>query len=46
MWPLEWYSEMGWAAVFWVVGGYVVWTVLIAVALSGREKQMKKDMGL
>ena len=45
-WPLTWYRELGFEAVYWTGGAFVVWTVLIAVALSRREKRMKKEMGL
>jgi hypothetical protein len=45
-WPLSWYRASGVEAIYWVVGGYVVWTVLIAIALARREKQMQKELGL
>ena len=45
-WPLAWYMAMGIEAVYWTAGGYVIWTILLAVALAGREKRMKKEMGL
>ena len=46
LWPLIWYSRMGMPAVFWALGGYFVWAFLLAIALSKREKQMRKDLGL
>jgi hypothetical protein len=45
-WPLIWYSRMGMPAVYWATGGYLVWAFLLAIALSRREKQMRKDLGL
>jgi len=45
-WPLVWYRAMGLPAIYWAVGGYFVWTFLLAIALSRREKEMRKDLGL
>jgi hypothetical protein len=45
-WPLIWYSRMGISAVFWAVGGYLVWAFLLAFALSRRERQMRSELGL
>ena len=45
-WPLMWYRWMGMEAVYWVAGGYVVWAILIAIALSRREERLKKELGL
>ena len=45
-WPVIWYSRMGMPAVYWAGGGYFVWAFLLAIALSKREKQMRKDLGL
>ncbi len=45
-WPFMWYSWMGTEALYWVGGGYAVWAVLIAVALSRREGRLRKELGL
>jgi hypothetical protein len=37
---------MGVEAFYWAGGGYVVWAVLLAWALSRREKEMRKELGL
>ena len=44
-WPIAWYRAMGVEALYWVGGGYVVWSVLLAVALARREKRMQKELG-
>lgn len=46
LWPVVWFAGMGVGAVFWAGGGYLVWTVFLAVALSRREKELKKELGL
>jgi hypothetical protein len=46
LWPVMWFSWMGVQAVYWAGGGYLVWSLLIAVVLSGREKRMRKELGL
>ncbi len=46
LWPIAWYSAMGVEAFYWAGGGYVVWSVLLAWALSRREKEMRKELGL
>jgi len=45
-WPVAWYAGMGVEAFYWAGGGYVVWAVLLAWALSRREKELKKELGL
>jgi hypothetical protein len=45
-WPVVWIREMGVIALVWAVGGYLVWAFLLAVALSRREKALRKEIGL
>ena len=45
-WPVVWYSKMGVSALFWAGGGYLVWAFLLSIALSKREKEMRKELGL
>ena len=45
-WPLMWFRWMGTTAIYWALGGYAVWTTLIAIALHGREKKLRKELGL
>ena len=45
-WPVVWYRVMGVEAFYWAGGGYLVWAVLLAWALSRREKELKKELGL
>ena len=45
-WPFSWYSWMGTEALYWACGGYAVFAVVIAAALSRREKHMRKELGL
>ncbi len=46
LWPLMWYRWMGTQALYWVGGGYAIWAILIAMALSRREVRLKKELGL
>jgi hypothetical protein len=46
LWPVMWYRWMGTEALYWVGGGYAVWAIIIAMALSRREKHMRKELGL
>jgi hypothetical protein len=46
IWPLMWFRWMGADALYWVGGGYLVWAILIAMVLSRREAQMRKELGL
>ncbi len=46
LWPLMWYRWLGTDALYWAGGGYLVWTLVIAVALSRREERMRKELGL
>ena len=41
-----WYRWMGTEALYWVGGGYALWALLIAVALSRREKRMREELDL
>jgi hypothetical protein len=45
-WPFMWFRWMGTEALYWAGGGYLIWTLLIAVTLHRREKQMRKELGL
>ncbi len=46
LWPLMWFRWMGSGALYWVGGGYLLWAILIAMVLSRRESQMRKELGL
>ncbi len=46
LWPFMWYRWMGTEALYWVGGGYALWALLIAVALSRREKRMREELDL
>jgi hypothetical protein len=46
VWPLMWFRWMGTEALYWAGGGYLIWTLLIAMTLHRREKQMRKELGL
>ena len=46
VWPFMWYRWMGTVALYWAFGGYLIWTLFIAVALHRREGQMRKELGL
>ena len=46
MWPFMWYRWMGTEALYWVCGGYLLWALLIAMALSRREERARKELGL
>ena len=46
VWPFMWYRWMGTEALYWACGGYLIWTLVIAVALSRREQRMRKELGL
>jgi protein-S-isoprenylcysteine O-methyltransferase Ste14 len=41
-----WFRWMGTTAIYWALGGYAVWTTLISIALHGREKKLRKELGL
>ena len=45
-WPFMWYRWMGTEALYWAGGGYLIWSLLIAVALSRREGRMREELGL
>jgi hypothetical protein len=45
-WPVVWLREMGVIALAWALGGYLLWAFLLAVALSRREKELRKEIGL
>jgi hypothetical protein len=45
-WPFMWYSWMGRPALYWAAGGYALWAIIIAVALSRRETHYRKELGL
>jgi hypothetical protein len=47
IWPFMWVSWMGlMTAGAWAGGGYVVWTVLLAMLLARREREYRKELGL
>jgi hypothetical protein len=47
IWPFMWITWMGLTtAAAYAGGGYVIWAVILAMALSRREKAFKKDLGL
>jgi len=46
VWPIVWFRNMGVSALYWAVGGYAVWALLLAIALDRREKQLRKELGL
>ena len=47
IWPFMWASWMGLGpAAAWAVGGYLIWTVLLAALLARREKEFRKELGL
>ena len=46
VWPFMWFRWMGTEALYWACGGYALWAILIAVALSRREERMRKELGL
>ena len=47
VWPFVWITDMGLTAtLLWACGGYLVWTFLLAIALSRREKAFKKELGI
>jgi hypothetical protein len=46
IWPVVWFREMGISSVYWAVGGYVAWALLLAIALDRREKQLRKELDL
>ena len=45
-WPLMWFRWMGTDALYWAGGGYAIWAILIAMALSRREGRLRKELGL
>ena len=45
-WPFYWYVQNGLPGLGWFVGGYFVWTFLLAVLLNRREKEMRRELGL
>jgi len=45
-WPVVWYMRMGTSAVYWVLGGYLLWALLIAIVLNRREKELRKELDL
>ncbi len=45
-WPFMWFRWMGNEALYWAAGGYAVWALLIAIALTRREKRARKELGL
>jgi hypothetical protein len=45
-WPVVWISRMGLPGLFWAVGGYLIWALLLAIALDRREKQLRKELDL
>ena len=46
LWPFMWYRWMGTEALYWAGGGYALWAILIAMALSRREERLRKQLGL
>jgi len=46
LWPLYWYNRMGWSIAGWALGGYLVWAFLLAWALTKRQAELKKELGL
>jgi hypothetical protein len=44
-WPVVWYAGVGIEAFYWAGGGYFAWAVLLAWALSRREKELRKELG-
>ena len=47
IWPGMWIAWMGLtSAAAYAGGGYVIWAVILAMALARREKVFKKDLGL
>ena len=47
IWPFLWISWMGLTtALAYAGGGYVLWAVILSMALSRREQALRKDLGL
>ena len=47
IWPFIWIRDMGLEiAAGSAIGGYVVWTVILAWLLARREKEYRKELGL
>ena len=47
IWPFMWINWMGvGVALAWALGGYLVWTALLARALARREREYRKELGL
>jgi hypothetical protein len=46
VWPFMWYRWMGTGGLYWACGGYLIWTLIIAVTLHRREERMRKELGL
>jgi len=47
IWPFMWISWMGLTTALAYAGdGYVLWPVILAMALSRREQAVKRDLGL
>ncbi len=47
VWPFMWVSWMGLTtAAAWAVGGYLIWSIFLAMALARREKEFRKELGL
>ena len=46
VWPVVWIREMGLSALAWALGGYLLWAFLLAIALSRRESELRKEIGL
>ena len=46
IWPVHWFTEYGWTAIYVLGGGYLLWVIALAAALDRREKAFKKELGL
>ena len=46
IWPIYWFNQAGWVALAAAAGGYFIWTMILAVVLSRREKEFRKELGL
>ena len=46
IWPWTWYRGMGVAAAYWAIGLYLLWAILLGLALSRRERALRKELGI
>lgn len=45
-WPVTWFIKMGLPGIYWAVGGYALWVVILAIILDRREKRLLKEIDL